>query len=123
MAWSAYSVSNNLAVVRDKMGLTVIKLGGSLLTDKSKPYTMRKEKFRKIAKELKENLDEIIIVHGVGSYGHPPVKEYKLYRGYTGKENLLKLSKTQSIVFELRLEFVRALQEEGINAMIFLPSS
>jgi len=105
------------------MGLTVIKLGGSLLTDKSKPYTMRKEKFREIGRELKDNLDDMIIVHGVGSYGHPPVKEYKLYRGYTGKENLLNLSKTQSIVFELRLEFVKALQEEGINAMIFLPSS
>ena len=123
MAWSAYGISSVLAIVRDRMGLTVIKLGGSLLTDKSKPYTMRKEKFREIARELKESMDEMIIVHGVGSYGHPPVKEYKLYKGYTGKENLLNLAKTQSIVFELRLEFVRALQEEGINAMIFLPSS
>ena len=103
--------------------LSVIKLGGSLITDKSEPYSMRREKFREIAREIRETLDKVIIVHGVGSFGHPPVKEYGLYRGYTGKENLLNLAKTQSIVFELRMELVRALQEEGLNAMIFLPSS
>ncbi|OYT59825.1 amino acid kinase [Euryarchaeota archaeon ex4484_178] len=103
--------------------LTIIKLGGSLLTDKSTPYQMKSEKFRDIAREIHETLEKVIIIHGVGSLGHPPVKKYGLYKGYTGPENLLNLAKTQSIVFELRIEFVRALQEEGINAMIFLPSS
>ncbi len=103
--------------------LTIIKLGGSLLTDKSKPYRMRREKFRDIAREIHETLKRVIIIHGVGSFGHPPVKKYGLYKGYTGPENLLNLAKTQSIVFELRMELVKALQEEGVNAMIFLPSS
>jgi len=69
--------------------LTVIKLGGSLLTDKSKPYTARKSVIASAARELKECIEEgliesLIIVHGVGSFGHPPVLEYKLYKGFTG---------------------------------------
>jgi len=103
--------------------LTIIKLGGSLLTDKSIPYHMRRDKFGDIAREIKETLKRVIIIHGVGSFGHPPVKKYELYKGYTGPENLINLAKTQSLVFELRIEFTKALQEQGINAMIFLPSS
>jgi len=103
--------------------LTIIKLGGSLLTDKSIPYKMRRDKFDDIAREIKETLEKVIIIHGVGSFGHPPVKKYELYKGYTGPENLLNLAKTQSLVFELRIELTKVLQEHGINAMIFLPSS
>ncbi len=103
--------------------LTIIKLGGSLLTDKSTPYRMRKGIFKDIAREIHETLDNLIIIHGVGSYGHPPVKKYELYKGYTGPHNLLDLAKTQTSVFEVRLELTKALQEEGVNAMIFLPSS
>ncbi len=104
-------------------GLNVIKLGGSLLTDKSVPYKSRKEKFRDIGRELRENFEKMIIVHGVGSYGHPPVKKYGLYKGYTGRENLINLAKTQMDVMKLRIDLIKALQMERINAMLFLPSS
>jgi len=37
--------------------LTIIKLGGSLLTDKSIPYTANDEVITSVAKELKECID------------------------------------------------------------------
>ena len=103
--------------------LTIIKLGGSLITDKSTPYRMRKGIFKDIAEEIRDTLENVIIIHGVGSFGHPPVKKYGLYKGYTTPDNMINLARTQTDVFELRMELVRALQDAGINAMIFLPSS
>ncbi len=103
--------------------LTIIKLGGSLLTYKSTPYKMRKEIFELIGKEIADTLDRVILIHGVGSFGHPPVKKYGLYKGYTGPENMIHLARTQSKVFELRIELAKALQRAGLNAMIILPSS
>lgn len=108
--------------------LTVIKLGGSLLTDKSKPYEARKSVMQTIARELKSCVDSglienLVIVHGVGSFGHPPVLEYKLHRGYTGPEQFIPLSKTQRVVNEFRQIITKVFQEEGIPVNLLHPSS
>ena len=54
--------------------LILIKIGGSLITDKTKPYTTRPEVIKRIAKEIKEAVSEkdvnLIIGHGAGSFGH-----------------------------------------------------
>ena len=108
--------------------LTVIKLGGSLLTDKSKPYSARDALMRTIAQEIKSCLDkglieDLVIVHGVGSFGHPPVLEYKLHKGYTGPEQFIPLSRTQRIVNEFRHLITKVFQEEGIPVNLLHPSS
>ena len=108
--------------------LTVIKLGGSLLTDKSKPYEARKSIMAATARELKECIDEgliesLVIVHGVGSFGHPPVLEYKLYKGFTGPEQFIPLSKTQGIVNEFRLMITKEFQDAGLPVNLLHPSS
>ena len=83
--------------------LLVLKLGGSLITDKSKPYSLRADVLKKAAAEVAGSLrdgiiDKLVIVHGVGSYGHPPVIEHKLYKGFIDPSQLLPLSKTQTKV-------------------------
>ena len=108
--------------------LTVIKLGGSLLTDKSKPYEARTSVIASTARELRECIDEgliesLIVVHGVGSFGHPPVLEYKLYKGFTGPEQFIPLSKTQGIVNEFRLMITKEFQEAGLPVNLLHPSS
>jgi isopentenyl phosphate kinase len=108
--------------------LTVIKLGGSLLTDKSKPYEARKSVIQSIAREIKSCVDEdlienLVIVHGVGSFGHPPVLEYKLHKGYTGPEQFIPLSKTQRVVNEFRHIITKEFQEAGLPVNLLHPSS
>lgn len=108
--------------------LTIIKLGGSLLTDKTKPYTYRKEVLQSVAQEIAECLDEdliesLILLHGVGSYGHPPVLEYNLHKGFLGPEQLLPLSKTQEAVATLRHIIVKEFQNVGIPVCLMCPSS
>jgi isopentenyl phosphate kinase len=108
--------------------LTVMKLGGSLLTDKTKPYTYRKEVLQSVAREIAECLDEgliqsLVLLHGVGSYGHPPVLKYNLHKGFLGPEQLLQLSKTQEGVATLRHIIVKELQNAGIPVCLMYPSS
>lgn len=110
------------------METTVIKLGGSLLTDKSKPYSMREEVIKQIASEIKQCVDEglggrFVLVQGVGSYGHPPVLEFKLYKGFIGEEQLWQISWTQSKVDELREYLTKCLQDVGIPVIRFATSS
>lgn len=50
--------------------MILIKLGGSIITNKEKPLSTRKKTIEGIAKALKKINEPIIIVHGGGSFGH-----------------------------------------------------
>lgn len=50
--------------------MILIKLGGSIITNKEKPLSPRKKTIENIAKYLKKIDEPIIIVHGGGSFGH-----------------------------------------------------
>jgi isopentenyl phosphate kinase len=108
--------------------LTVLKLGGSLLTDKTKPYTLRTNVLASVAREIGECrksglIQSLVLLHGVGSFGHPPVLEYKLHKGFQSPDQLLPLSKTQYIVNEFRMTIVKQLQAAGIPVNLMHPSS
>jgi isopentenyl phosphate kinase len=108
--------------------LLVLKLGGSLLTDKSKPYSLRKDVLRSASAEIRGCLDDglidkLVIVHGVGSYGHPPVIQHKLYKGFIDPAQLMPISMTQSKVNELRTTVTASLQEQNIPVNLFHTSS
>ena len=50
--------------------MILIKLGGSIITNKEKPLTPRKKIIENIIKNLRKIKEPMIIVHGGGSYGH-----------------------------------------------------
>ena len=50
--------------------MILIKLGGSIITNKQKPLTPNLSAINKIAIQLKKVREPIIIVHGGGSFGH-----------------------------------------------------
>jgi len=62
--------------------MLILKIGGAVITDKS-VGAVNKAKFdeiERIAKDIAENLnDKLILIHGVGSFGHPHVVKYKLH--------------------------------------------
>ncbi len=108
--------------------LTVLKLGGSLITDKKQPYQARPEVLGSVATEIKQCLDEgfiksLVLIQGVGSYGHPPVMQHKLYAGFKGPHQLMPLSETQSKVNELRTMVMQSLQKAGVPICLLHPSS
>jgi isopentenyl phosphate kinase len=50
--------------------MILIKLGGSIITNKEKPLSTRKKVIENITRNLKKIDESIIIVHGGGSFGH-----------------------------------------------------
>ena len=50
--------------------MILIKLGGSIITNKEKPLSVRRKTIDSITNSLKKIDEPIIIVHGGGSYGH-----------------------------------------------------
>lgn len=50
--------------------MLLIKLGGSIITNKQKPLSPRKKTIEKIIQSLKKIEEPKIIVHGGGSFGH-----------------------------------------------------
>ncbi|MHA2068304.1 MAG: amino acid kinase family protein, partial [Candidatus Thorarchaeota archaeon] len=108
--------------------LTILKLGGSLLTDKTTPFTIREDVLRSAAQEIKECLDggliqSLVLIHGVGSYGHPLVLKHQLHKGFQSPEQILPLTKTQEKVNELRHIIVKQFHELDIPTVLLHPSS
>jgi isopentenyl phosphate kinase len=50
--------------------MILVKLGGSIITDKQKPLTPNLSALDKIATQLKKIREPIIVIHGGGSFGH-----------------------------------------------------
>lgn len=50
--------------------MILIKLGGSIITNKERPLSPRIATIKKIVKQLKKIREPIVIVHGGGSFGH-----------------------------------------------------
>ena len=71
--------------------MIILKIGGSILTNKdSAESEIDGESLARIAGEIKASLDisqkQLIIVHGAGSFGHPPAKEYRIGEAFDEKE-------------------------------------
>lgn len=58
--------------------MLLVKLGGSVLTDKRRLRTPRRAAIRRLAKELAGLRDDLVVVHGAGSYGHVLARRYRL---------------------------------------------
>ena len=94
----------------------VLKLGGRLLTDKKEEATIS-QNFSQIIEKVAENPDGVII-HGAGSYGHPPAKKHGLASG--SRKGVLE---THRAIKKLNEKIVDELRDRGIKPMPVHPLS
>ena len=108
--------------------LVLLKLGGSLITDKDKPYTPRLDKLASLSKEIKAALDSspnlsLILGHGSGSFGHVAAKKYGTRDGVQTREQWLGFTEVRFQAAELNRFVVQSLLEAGLPALPFPPSA
>ncbi len=61
----------------------ILKIGGSAITDKTGELAANTQIINRIAEEIKRaDLDNLIVVHGGGSFGHPTAAKYGIKDGY-----------------------------------------
>ncbi len=58
--------------------MLLVKLGGSVLTDKARPRTPRRAAIARLTRELAGSGEDLIVVHGAGSFGHILAARYRL---------------------------------------------
>ena len=101
----------------------IIKLGGSIITDKKRKNTFEKARVEHLVSEIKDAGKRTIIVHGAGSFGHILAKRYELHKGFKSRDQLPVLAEVKSDVKNLNLMVLNAFREQGINAISLAPSA
>ena len=97
--------------------MILIKLGGSVITDKGEYKKFRKDVVSRLCKEIKASGKDVIIVHGAGSFGHILAKEFELNEGYKRKEQIDAVAKVSLDVRELNNLVIAELIASGIPAV------
>lgn len=105
-----------------KEGPIIIKLGGSVITDKRREFVANLGMIERISREIAKIRAKMILIHGAGSFGHPIVKKHKLHLGYK-KSQLGALSETKSRLIDLDKILIRRLRKHGVPVVPFMPSS
>jgi len=103
--------------------MIIVKLGGSVITDKTKKYTFKKEIADRLSQEIKKSNKEIILVHGAGSFGHILAKKYELNSGHKNDGQLRGFSLTHTMVQKLNTMVLDSLHNNGIDAVSISPHS
>jgi isopentenyl phosphate kinase len=102
--------------------MLLVKLGGSVITDKSRLRTARPSVLRRLAREVSATKEQIVLVHGAGSFGHILAKRYRLHEGYRDESQLRGVSEVQRDVRRLNLMVDDALLRAGLKPMPIPPS-
>ena len=103
---------------------TVLKIGGSVITNKSGELEAKTQDIDRLAGEIQvAGGKDLIIVHGGGSFGHPVAEKYKIKDGY--KEELQKIgfSETHHVMTVLNGLFMDSLVWHNVPAVSLTPSS
>jgi isopentenyl phosphate kinase len=108
--------------------IILLKLGGSLITDKDKPYTPRLDKLKELSQEIKTALDSnpellLILGHGSGSFGHVAAKKHGTRDGVQTREQWYGFAEVRFQAAELNRYVIQSLMEAGIPALPFPPSA
>jgi isopentenyl phosphate kinase len=103
--------------------MILVKLGGSVITDKTTYRTFREGAVRRLARELLTTDEEKIVVHGAGSFGHIYAKEYALQSGLKEKRQVEGVAKVMQDVRELDNLVVGAFNAEGMWSAAIPPGS
>src|SRR3972149_7943927 len=102
----------------------ILKIGGSAITDKTGELAAKTEIINRLAEEIKRaDMDNLIIVHGGGSFGHPTAAKYNIKEGLKEDSQKLGFSETHHVMTVLNGLVMDALVWHNVPAVSVTPSS
>lgn len=108
------------------MNVLLVKLGGSVLTDKTTYGKFNEMNATRLISELsiwREYYDGLVLIHGAGSFGHYLAKEGGIAGGIERQEQLTYVSKIQSDCRRLNLKITDILEKLGERSVSLPPSA
>ncbi len=105
-----------------------LKLGGSLITDKSRPYTPRPEVIRRLAEEVRAARAarpdlELVIGHGSGSFGHAAAAPYGTRQGVSTLQQWYGFAEVAAAAARLHRLVADVFLEVGVPVWSIQPSA
>ncbi len=104
--------------------VTLVKLGGAILTDKRKPQLIRQNLLEELVGQIQESLpflgSELVIGNGGGSFGHYYAQKYGLLNGMVDEKGYLGFCKGKNGNALLNRRLVNAFISRGMKACSYL---
>ena len=111
---------------RPVTSVVFVKLGGSLITDKTQPFTARAEVIARLAREVANSWDahggQLVLGHGSGSFGHVAAERSGLLDRSSGAVGEA-MSRTQRAARALHRRVTDALRDAEVPVYSMSPSS
>ncbi len=103
--------------------MILIKLGGSVITDKTQYKTFNREQASRLCQEISGAGRSAIVVHGAGSFGHVLAKKYAIQDGMVDFRQVPAAAQVHHDAMELGLLMTQTMIENGIPAASVAPGS
>jgi isopentenyl phosphate kinase len=107
--------------------ITLIKLGGSIITNKEQPNVVRRKVLARLVQELaaaREVTGEFYILgHGSGSFAHIPAQKYDTMNGFLNQDSRYGMAVTQNSAAELNRIVVAECLRQHLPAVSYLMSN
>lgn len=100
----------------------LIKIGGSVITEKTQEKPIFKKKVMDdLASMLQKAGKNVVIIHGAGSFGHVLAKRYNLNKGCSSSLQKQGFVETHALVQTLNTFVLQSLHNHGIAAVSIPP--
>ncbi|MFX1288668.1 MAG: isopentenyl phosphate kinase, partial [Promethearchaeota archaeon] len=111
-------------MTKDKK-IILLKLGGSLLTDKNKPFSIREDVVKTTIRQIIDAKEKLVLIHGGGSFGHPLAKKYSLSKGLDNSipNQILGISETHQSMVKFNNYVINNFLELDYPVLSIQPSS
>ena len=95
--------------------LILVKLGGSVITNKNVAFSEDLPTIKRLAKEIHKASARV--GHGGGSYPHTPAKEFQTNEGVINQKSYEGIAKVQDATSRLNRIIIRELIKTGENVI------
>ncbi|MDG6989004.1 MAG: isopentenyl phosphate kinase family protein [Nitrososphaerota archaeon] len=96
------------------------KLGGSVITDKSKPFSYRPDVVSALSEEIASSDQKVVVVHGGGSFGHSVARQHGL-SSEVGEAPAVGVAQTRGAMYELNRLVCKTMMEYKLSPYPFSP--
>jgi isopentenyl phosphate kinase len=102
----------------------ILKLGGSVITDKAGELAAKTEDINRISEEIQRAaVQPLVIVHGGGSFGHPTAAKYGIKEGLKEDTQKVGFSETHHVMTVLNGLIMDALVWHELPSISITPST
>jgi len=103
--------------------MMIVKLGGSVITRKDRYRSFRREVTRRLAGEIADSGERVMIVHGAGSFGHLLAAKHALHEGRRSEKQIPALARVMQDVRDLDMKVIKELADALLPAVSIPPAA